>query len=339
MVEYIEDIHTCGSLNSALWIKAEERYRELLATLLDCSSSEIAITKNATQGLILAAESIPLRRGDIILTNDLEFPSNLYPWELVARKRGAVVKTVRSAVGRITPDIIEKHLNRQVKVLAISSVQYLGGFRADLEAIGRLCEERGIYLIVDSSQSVGVLKSHVKEWKASMVAGGSQTWLMSGGGLGYLYIKEELHDKLAMANGGWKSVKEPYELKAVFDPAENARRFEDGTISTVVLYGLIKAIELILAVGIDRIEEHVLSLGSSLVDGLESKGYRIVSSQHSGEKSALTFFRGGPFSSRMLKETLAAAGVVVHEASKGIRVSPYFYNNLNDINQLLNALP
>ena len=96
---------------------------------------------------------------------------------------------------------------------------------------------------------------------------------------------------------------------------------------------------MILDVGISSIEEHVLSLGKLLVHGLENKGYRIVSPQHVGETSALTFFRGGPFSSRMLKDTLLEAGVIIQGRSKGVRVSPYFYNNADDINQLLDALP
>ena len=339
MVEYIEDVHTGGSINSHLWEQKEATCRALLARLLGCNHTEIAITKNASQGIILAAESIPLRRGDMVLTNDMEFPSNLYPWELVARKRGAVVKTIKSAVGRITPELVEKYINRQVRVLAISSVQYLNGFRADLHAIGELCEKHGIFLVVDASQSTGVLHTEVKKWKASIVAGGCHKWLMSTGGLGYLYVREDLIHELSMANGGWKSVKDPWAFNPVFDPADNGRRYEDGTISTVVLYGLEKSLDLLLELGTKNIERHVLSLSTILANGLESKGYRVVSPQHNSERSALTLFRGGPCSAKALKETLAEAGVIVREMSRGIRVSPFFYNNEEDVYQLLNALP
>jgi len=339
IVEFVEDIHGDGCLNAHLWQEKEEKCRSLLASLLNCESDEIALTKNASQGLILASESIPLCRGDMILINDLEFPSNVYPWDLVAKRRGAIVKTIRSAVGRITCEMIKKNINRQVKAVAISSVQYLNGYKADLEAIGKLCKQHGIYLIVDATHSTGVLDVDVKRWQASMVCGGSQTWLMSTPGLGYLYVNKNVMNNLSMANGGWKSVHEPSALSSIYEPAQNARRFEDGAVSTLGIHGLVAALELIDKTGIKNIESKVLALSDELVCGLENKGYRVVSSQHEGEKSAITLFRGGPFSSRMLKESLTESGVIVSQISQGIRVSPYFYNNSDDIAQLLNGLP
>ena len=339
MVSFIEDAHSFGCMNFEKWLENMERARSLFAKLINCQTTEVAFVKNTTQGLIIAAEAIPMRRGDLIVVNDMEFPSNYHPWSIVAKKRGLRVKTIRSRVGRITPDMVEQAINRQVRVLALSAVQYENGFFADLEAIGKLCADNGTYFVVDGIQACGVMPVDVKKWQASMLSTGGHKWMMSVGGCGFLYVNQECLDKLSPVNVGWLGMKDPLAFSQNLDFADGARRFEEGTPSMVAIFALKSALQLLHAIGIENIRDHVFALNEHLVRGLESKAYRVESPQEPAERSAITLFRGGPLSARMLAERLAEAGVVCALRARGIRVSPHLYNSFEDIDRLLDALP
>ena len=339
MVSFTEDAHSFGCMNFDKWLDRMERARGLFAKLVNCKSREVAFVKNTTQGLIIAAEAIPMRRGDLIVVNDMEFPSNYHPWTVVAKKRGVRVKTIRSRAGRITPDMVEQAINRQVRVLALSAVQYENGFFADLEAIGKICAENDTYFVVDGVQACGVMPVDVQKWQASILSAGGHKWLMSVGGCGFLYVSDEVLDKLSPVNVGWLGVKDPFAFSHTLDFVDGARRFEEGNPSMVAIFALEAALQLIDSIGVDKITDHVLSLNDYLVKGLEQKAYRVESPQAPAERSAITLFRGGPLSARMLHEQLAEAGVVCALRSRGIRVSPHLYNNCDDIDRLLDALP
>jgi len=339
MVAFIEDNHSFGCQNFERWVATQERCRGAFARLVNADPAEIAFVKNTTQGLIIAAEAMPLRRGDLILVDDLEFPSNVLPWEMVARRRGARVKTIRSRVGRVTPDQVEQAVNRQVKVLALSAVQYENGFFADLEAIGEICERSGVFFVVDAIQACGVMPVDVRRWRCTALATGGHKFLMSVGGCGFLYLCADALDRLEPVNVGWLGQRDPMAFSSTYDPADGARRVEEGNPSMVAIFGLDASLALLLDIGLDAVSSHVLALGRRLVEGLETKGYRVDSPQGDGERSSITLFRGGPLSSRMLHGRLAEAGVVTALRGNGLRASLHLYNDDEDIDRLLDALP
>lgn len=339
MVRYIDDLHLNGCINWPRWEGVMGRCRQRFAALVGGSVEGVALVKNTTQGLLIAAEALPLGRGDTVVVNDMEFPANLHPWHHVARRRGARVKVLASRAGRLSVDQVREALNRQVRILAISAVQYENGFHADMEAIGELCHERGVVLVVDAIQACGVTPVDVARWRVGMLACGGHKWLLSAGGAGFLYVDPGLLDRLEPANPGWLGVAEPMTFPTVFTPAPGARRFEEGNPNLAGIVGLDASLELLAEVGVPAIREHVLALNDHLVEGLERKGYRVESPQAPGERSAITLFRGGPLSARMLHGRLSEAGVVVAARGGGIRVAPHLFNDESDVDRLLDALP
>jgi len=339
MLGFVEDNHRYGCLNFDEWMIQAEAARVAAAELFNADADEIAFVKNTTQGLQIAAQALPIKKANIILINDMEFPANVFPWQQIAERHGARVKVIKSRVGRITPEMVAQNLNKQVKVLALSSVQYENGFRADLEAIGELCAEANVYFVVDAIQSVGAIPIDVVKAKIDFLAAGGHKWLLSVGGAGFLFCRKDIISSLRPTNHGWLSARDPLEFQQRLDIADGARRFEEGNPSVVGIYGLRASLEFLQKVGIANIYDHILGLGQRLTEGLEAKGYRIESPQGEGERSGITLFRGGPCSARSLAEKLAEAGVVVAVRSRGIRVSPHLYNDESDIDRLLDALP
>ena len=120
------------------------RSRELLATLVHASPQEIALATNTGYGINLAARALPLSKGDVIITPDLEFPANIYPWMAAARERGVEYRRVAFEPGTSIDEALERALDDvQVKCVAVSWGGFATGYRVDLARLGRACRARG----------------------------------------------------------------------------------------------------------------------------------------------------------------------------------------------------
>ena len=106
---------------------------------------------------------LPQPRSQSIL-NDIEFPANVYPF-LNLKRHGVEVDFVKSRGGKILPEDIDAAMTDRTRLLSISHVQFLSGYRADLKLIGELCEKQGILFSVDAIQSAGVVPVDVQEMK------------------------------------------------------------------------------------------------------------------------------------------------------------------------------
>ncbi|GBD89512.1 putative cysteine desulfurase [bacterium BMS3Abin04] len=142
-----------------------------LAVMLNAKPDRIALTKSVTESLNILAQGIRWKRGDRIILNDIEFPANVYPF-LNLKKYGVEIDFVKSKNGTIDIGDIGKLITPKTKLLSISFVQFLSGFRVDLETIGELCSKHKIIFSVDAIQGAGVIRLDVKKYKIDFLAGG-----------------------------------------------------------------------------------------------------------------------------------------------------------------------
>ncbi len=237
-------------------------------------------------------------------------------------------------------------IDSRTRMLMVSFVEFHTGARNDLAALGDICRERGIFFAVDGVQGVGALASRVKEWNADLVSVGGHKWMMAGEGVGFCYISPDKLDVLSPVGAAWLSVTEPLEfLIGGRDPAsfekplaDDARRFEGGTLNIAGIHALGKSAETMLELGVEKIEAHILELGAILVDGLVSRGYEVVSPQAAGTRSGITCFRPANSDAGKLLKKLRADKISLGFPCGTIRVSPHYYNNKEDIERLLAAL-
>ena len=154
---YTAEVTRHGARNYAAFFDAEiERVRRRAAELIGATRDEIAFVKNTTEGLGIVAAGLDWVPGDQVVTCDLEYPSNVYPWWSL-HARGVETIMLPGRDGKLPFESVERALeNPRVRLLALSSVQYGSGFRIDVEALGRLCRERGVLFCLDAIQSVGV---------------------------------------------------------------------------------------------------------------------------------------------------------------------------------------
>ncbi len=184
---------TMHLLNEELQFTTLKRSRELCAALIGASPEEIALAMNTGYGVNLAARALPLSPGDVILTPDLEFPANIYPWMGAATARGFEYRRLPLPDGVLDEDALLHALDDPaVKCVSVSWVGFMTGYRVDLERVGRACKERSIYFVVDAIQGLGAYRLDVRAAHIDILACGGQKWLLSPWGTGFVYVREEL---------------------------------------------------------------------------------------------------------------------------------------------------
>ncbi|KPJ61029.1 MAG: hypothetical protein AMJ46_03360 [Latescibacteria bacterium DG_63] len=314
--------------------------RSQIAELISSSSDEIALSWNTSIPLNTAAQSFPLEPGDRILVGRSEFPANVYVWENLARK-GVEVTVLPPGRGYTTADDIRNSLHARTKIVALSFVSFHNGYRADLEEIGEICRSAGAVLAVDGIQGLGAVELNVKACNVGILASGGQKWLLAPFGTGFLYCSRELLGSVWPCFAGWLTVKgvDPQHksiLGVPFEPVDDARRFEVGTLAFHDLVGFRESLKLILSVGVKEIERHIFELLDILIEELENLPVTIQSPLGPGQRSGILAFACDDATS--LKESLSRESIVVAEREGAIRVSPHLYNTSEEIEKLCRAL-
>jgi cysteine desulfurase/selenocysteine lyase len=313
--------------------------RKLIAKMIKAKPEEIAFVPNTSYGLNVAAWGLDLKRGDEILLSDVEFPANVYPWTNLKQK-GVKTRFIPGKNKRFDIDNFLKAMNKRTKVLSISFVQYFNGFRNDLETIGRICEERDIFFVVDGIQGIGTVDLDVKKCKIDCLTCGGQKWLLSSLGTGFLYLSSRSKRKVKPSFFGWMGVDWELDftdlLKFDLKPFSSARRFEVGTYPYSLLWSMYSSLQLLSRIGIRNIERHNLQLLDVLIDFLKDSPYQIESSLEAKHRSSIFSFSGKNI--RKMYEKMIKNKIIVSFREGAIRVAPHFYNTKEEINKLIDVL-
>jgi len=313
--------------------------RASVASLINAEDDEIAFVKNTTQGILIAANGIDWRAGDNVVTASVEFPANVYPW-LNLKRYGVETKFVQEKDARIPLEDIESAIDDKTRAVSISFVEFASGFRNNLEAIGQMCQEKGVFFIVDAIQGLGALDIDVKKCKIHIMSADGHKWLMATEGIGCFYCSRDILDEIIPSNVGWNSVvNESAYLDYDLMLRPDAQRFEEGSLNIMGIYALGAAVDQLLELGVQNVEARVLALTDLLVDRLKEKGYQIVSSLIPEERSGIVCFRSEKRSSTELCQLLMDNNIIVSDRAQCVRVSPHFYNSEEEIGQMMEILP
>lgn len=325
------------NINNWDWILGKkEELRELFGRVINADPQRIAILQNTTQGINTIVAGLDWREGDEVLLPENEFPANVYPF-LNLRKKGVVVKFLKTPDGGLTPEILEENITAKTRLLAMSFVEFLSGYRADLERIGKICKERGIIFFVDGIQGIGVLPFDVKKYNVDALACGGHKWLMCPQGVGFLYVTEELQEKIDMVFVGWLSVETPDDfLNYRQSLAKSARRYELGSFNSAGIAGAVEALKMLLELGIEDINSYVMGLVDRIYDGVCEDGLVLYSNRDKNCRSAIvTFHPPEKEKSEQLINYLKSNNIEVSLREGMVRVSPHFYNTIEEIDKFL----
>jgi selenocysteine lyase/cysteine desulfurase len=321
-------------------IEAEvERVRGQAAALIGAQPDEVAFVKNTTEGIGTVAAGFDWQRGDEVITCDLEYPSNVYPWWSL-RTRGVETVMLRGRDGRLPLESVEAALRSpRARMLALSSVEFGSGAHNDLAALGQLCRDHGVLFCVDAIQSLGCMPIDVERMGIDFLAADGHKWLMSVEGCGIFYCARRALQSVEPRIVGWRNVVDNHDYDHYHTELQaSALRFEEGTTNTPGIFALGAAIDLLLELGIDAIASRVLSLTDHLVAGLQARDAEVRSPRGPGEASGIVSFRLPDAEPTETVARLRAAGIHVVSRRGGVRAAPHFYNTEAELDRTLGAL-
>lgn len=334
--------------DKAKFFELVETTRGRFAQLIHAAPDEIALTKNISEGLNMVATAFDWKRGDnVILCPELEHPNNVYPW-LNMQRYGLEVRTVRPREGHIPVDEIARRMDSGTRVVTVSTVTFAPGFRTDVEALGRACRERGVLLLVDAAQSIGVLDTDVERCHIDALAVSTQKGLLGLYGMGFFYCRREWAERMKPAYLARFGVDlgEAHEatlgdLSFKFAPA--ARRFDLGNYNFAACAAVNASMQQLLAWRTVDIERHVTGLAHALARGFLDLGLAVSGGAPGphlanivtvGELSADHYATGSARYNR-LYEHLTANRVKLSIRRGTLRFSLHVYNNMDDVERVL----
>jgi cysteine desulfurase / selenocysteine lyase len=344
MHQYVDDASSFGSINAAVWQEYLLGARRRLALLLNGHPSQVAFTASTSDGLMLLASALSWQEGDTVLLAEGEFPGNVYPW-LNLQEQGVKVEFVPARENRISADDVKARITERTRLVSLSLVEFLTGFRNDIQSIASYCHERGVICGVDAMQALGAIDVDVKALDIDFLVGSSQKWLLAPERTGLLYVSTDFFSQLKMQRKSWFSVEEPLDFFNYEQPLKRgAWRFEHSYPNTMPIVGLDAALGLFEDVegGMQAVEQRILGLTEYAMDGLERLGYPLITPKGEGERSGIVSFHLYPgradLTAPQAVEALAERSITVSARESCIRISPHFYNTLQDLDQLLNVL-
>jgi cysteine desulfurase/selenocysteine lyase len=334
-----------------------ELARAEAARLIGAQPEDIALVESTTHALEILAAAVPLKAGDKVLVGETEFLGLAVPWIGRQKTTAFHIEVVPHRDGRLLVDDFAKLIDAHTRLILLSSVQWTNGFRADLEAFSQLTRERGLLLLVDAIQQLGAIGLHVQQTPVDFLVSGGHKWLNAPVGRGFLYIDPRQRERLEPPAWGYLNIAPPPEgwaeyfatpaIPAVkaYDFVSETRGFEIGGTANYpgnVILG--ESLRLTNTLGMDAIADHILRLSDLLIEKLLTSGVTVVSSRAPGARSSIVTFTLGQGATRdteLLRRLLSRRILISQRYTAcvgGLRVSVHFYNNEEDVMQLVDAV-
>src|SRR5580698_5065278 len=334
MQHLAQDALEYGSEHYSKWMETYEGLRVSTASLINATPGEIAIVKNTSEGIATVATGIAWKQGDIVVAFNEEFPANFYPWKRL-ESRGVEVRWLS-----IFDDLDSlDQACKGARMLAVSFVQYLSGYRVNLESIGEICARHGCFFLVDAIQGLGAFPIDVRAANIDALAADGHKWLLGPEGCGVLDVRREVQDQIEPIEFGWTNVAMYYDCSSR-DMAlrPDAGRYECGTLNTIGCYGLRASIEFLLEVGIENTAPAVQALGDRIWDGVTALGFETLGRRTPETGAGIVSFRKPGVESQTIVRKLKDSGIVTAPRQGWVRAAPHVYIAPEEIDRMVAEL-
>lgn len=319
------------------WLAEIERLREGFAAVIGASPDEVGIFPSVTAALTAVASAFEYRERSRVLISDLEFPTTVYQW-LVKEPRGVQLEILRSPDRLTIPvDAYASAVDARTQLVVGSHVYFTSGVIQDIAALARVAHRHGAYCLIDAYQSVGQLPVDVHAAGVDFLITGGLKWLLGGPGIAYLYVRRDLAPRLHPTDVGWFAHREQFAFDITqFAYADGARRFEGGTPSVAAVYAGRAGIEIVTELGVARIRRRQVELVDTVVNEARRRGlHPRTPARAEGLAGIVTIPRRDP---KAVVAALAQRGIIVDFRPGLVRLSPYFYNTLEECRRVVTAI-
>lgn len=323
------------------WIERAEAARTAFARLVGGEPDEVAVTTSLSAGVSSLASTFDWSERPRVVVSDFEFPTVGQIWH-AQELRGAeivhVPQTHVSQPGGVIPlERFDELIDERTALVSVTAVCYRNGARLPVEEIVELAHARGALVLLDAYQAIGSYPLDVGSLGVDFLGAGALKYLLASAGLGFLWCRRDLAERLLPTQTGWFADRNIFEMDIHdYSPSPTARRFESGTPPIPAIYAGIAGIELISEIGIAETRAHVAALNERLIAGVDELGGIVATPRDPEQRGALVCIAStdGP----RLVGLLESEGVVTSQRDGNVRVSAHAYNVEGDIDVILDSL-
>jgi selenocysteine lyase/cysteine desulfurase len=330
--QYFDEMEINGDVCWPQWLERTESVRQQFADYISATPEEIAFVSNASLAMNFAQKYAP--PGDVLLIDE-DFPTVTLPW-LAAERKTQFTKP--ESDGRVDLLQMEKSIKSSTSCIAVGHVNYSTGFCLDLGELSELCTRRGLFLVVDATQSLGAIPIDVSATSIDCLLMSGYKWSTAGYGIGVMYLKREHLQSNKLPAAGWRSAKIPYEMKYdSIDASDCAAALELGHPPFPGILALGGSLKLLSDVGQGEIFERIIFLSDYLHRKLEPiVGVSIISTAERKHRSGITMLEVSDPDA--ICSALKEKDVFISVRNGLLRVSTHFYNLESDIDKFVSEL-
>lgn len=333
MREYAESWRTSSSPWDE-WIGAYEALRGEFARFINAEPDEVAIVTSASAGINPIASALSFDKRNGVVMSEYEFPTMGHIW-LAQRPRGADVQFLKGVDNRVPTEAYEQAIDERTCIVPLTQVSFLNGFRSDVAAVTRIAHANGALVFLDGYQDCGTRPLDVKALDVDFFVTGTLKYLLGPPGLGFLYVRRELVERLTPTLTSWMSQRDVFAFRTQhLDLAPAARRFEGGTPPIPNIYQARPALDLLVRTGMENVAAQIERLTRTFLQG--ARDLAIESKTPADSVGPLVVLRAKD--SAALIGKLTERGIVASSRHDGVRFAFHVYNTMDDVHTALTAL-
>jgi selenocysteine lyase/cysteine desulfurase len=333
VVSYLREEAAVGGYETEAKYKEQlENVYTSIARLINAKKDEIALVENASAAWSLAFKGLSFQKGDVVITSEMEYVTNLLGLLEFQKTHGIEVRMVpNDEQGNFSLAALEAAIGPRTRLVAMTHIPSSAGNVLPVADIGRIAHKHQILYLLDACQSAGQVPIDVNEINCDFLAVTGRKYLRAPRGTGFLYVRKEVQDQLTPLMIDGFSTRETslhgYELR------EDARRFELYEKSRALTLGLGKAVDYALAIGLDSIWRRIQQLAGlmrlklSAIDG-------ITVHDRGDQLCGIVTFSLDAVDSTLIKKELAAKNINV---SIGAAHSTLYYMSRRNLDKILRA--
>ncbi len=320
-----------------IWLGEITKARHKFAALIGAQVHEVAIAPSASAALSSIATALDYSKRNKVVVADLDFPTLAYQW-LVKEQLGVESHFVKS-LDRVTltPALFEAVVDERTALVATSRVFYTSGFIQDIRAIADIAHKQGAYMLVDDYQGTGQIPLNVNTLDVDFLVTGTLKWLMGGPGLAFVYIREGLLPLIQPTITGWFGHREQFQFNVEeFTFRADAARIEMGTPAMPTIYAANGGLDIVQEISVESTCERTRYLTNDLIAQAREHGWTVHAPLEPEYRSSIVMLELEQ-PQQIVKE-LVARNIIVDYRPGLLRISPYFYNTIEENAIVINAI-
>ena len=354
-LNYNSNIHRAVHQLAEESTAAFELTRDKVAKFINAKNrEEVVFVRGTTEAINLIAYSWGrqnVQKDDIIVTTEYEHHSNIVPWQLLAKEKGAKLQYIGiDDKGELILDQLDEYLDTgRVKLVTVSHMSNVLGTISPVEEIIRRCHKKGVKVLLDAAQSVPHMKADVQKLDCDFFVFSAHK-MLGPTGVGVLWARREILDSMPPFHGGGDMIREVHKYETTWN--DLPFKFEAGTPNIADVIGFSAAIDYLNAIGMDKVREHEVELTKYALDKISAvKGIVLYGTSDMSKRGGVISFNLGDIHPHDLATIIDEDGVAIRsghhcaqvlmerlEVSATSRASFYIYNTKEEVDVFIRSL-